>query len=553
MKTKKLFLKLLLAVTFITLFSCQSQKITGIPKSNIEIIYTNDIHCTLDSELNFATVAALKKNLLKTTQNVAVIDMGDAIQGDILGTISKGEYIVDIMNITGYDYAVPGNHEFSYGLGRFSQLIDDADAKYICCNITYSGEGSTFLEKTQPYAIKDFDGTKVAFVGISTPETITSTDPNNFKENGEYVYDFGGKDNCSELYERVQLAVNNARKEGAVYVIACTHLGVGNSLTTSIAVIENTYGINAVLDGHSHTVIDSETYLNKNGEEVILSQTGSKFANIGHLTINTDGSITTELISNYEEQDETVSEYIDSIKENSASLLNKVLAHSDIELSTKNADGIRIVRSRETSIGNFCTDAYRFVTGADIAFVNGGGVRKTLPKGDITYADLINVHPFGNTVSCKKVTGQQILDALEHSSRFTLPVEERNGKAAGEFGGFLQCSGIKYTIDTSIPSSVITDEKGEFVEVSGDRRVKNVQIFKNGKYEPLQPEVEYTLASIDYILEAGGDGTNMFINDNYILHSIMSDYQALIIYMDDELKGKVSERYSSVEGRITIE
>ena len=553
MNTKKIFLKLFLAVTFIALFSCQTQKISGIPESKIEIIYTNDIHCSLDSKLNFANVAALKKNLLETTENVVAVDMGDAIQGDILGTISKGEYIVDIMNIAGYDFAVPGNHEFSYGLERFSQLIDEADAEYICCNITYTGNGSSFLEKTQPYAIKNFKGTKVAFVGISTPETMTSTDPNYFKENGEYVYDFGGKDNCMELYERVQLTVDKARSEGASYVIACTHLGVGNSLTTSIEVIENTYGIDAVLDGHSHTVVECETYLNKKGEEVILSQTGSKFANIGHLTINTDGSISTELISDYDEQDDAVLDFIESIKEDSASLLNKVLAHSDIELSTKNENGIRIVRSRETAIGNFCTDAYRFVTGADIAVVNGGGVRKTLPEGDITYADLINVHPFGNTVSCKKVTGAHILDALEHSSRFTLPVEERNGKEAGEFGGFLQCSGIKYTVDTSIPSSVVTDEKGEFVEITGERRVKNVQVLKNGKYEPLQPQEEYTLASIDYILEAGGDGTNMFVNDEYILHSIMSDYQALIIYMENELKGKVSEKYSSVEGRITVE
>lgn len=524
---------------------------------DIILIFTNDVHCGIETDIGYAGLASYVADCREQTPYVTLIDCGDAIQGEVIGTVSQGSYIVDIMNELDYEYAILGNHEFDYGMEQLSSLMETAEAQYLGANIEYTGEGESALQALTPYALETYGDTTVAFIGVTTPFSTTSSSPTNFMdEDGNFVYDFYSGDAGEKLYTLVQTYADECRAQGADYVILLAHLGdvEETSPYTSVEVIENTTGIDAVLDGHAHSVIPSRVVDNEAGEDVILVSTGTKLNNIGRLVITPAGGIYGGLISDYEEKDETVDAFVQSVKALYEERVNRVVASSDVALSCYDNAGIRLVRNRETTIGNLCADAYRDVTGADVAIVNGGGVRADLPAGDITYADIIAIHPYGNTLCMVEATGQEILDALEVASRFTQSEYVADGLALGEDGGFLSVSGMRYTIDTAVESTVVMDENEFFVEVAGERRVKNVEVLngETGEYEPIDPSATYTLACHNYIIKEGGNGQNMFMDNELLIDEAMLDYEVLINYLTETLNGELSALYSEVEGRITV-
>lgn len=546
-KLLALLLTFALALAFVPAALAEGEVEAG----DIVILYTNDVHCSVEQKGNenmgYAGVAAYKADMKAITSNVALVDCGDAIQGEAIGTLSTGRYLIDIMNEIGYDYAVYGNHEFDYGMSRIQELTAAAKKfKYLSCNFMdiKSDPAKTVLDA---YAIRDFvGGKKVAFVGISTPESITKSTPAYFQdEDGNYIYGFCSGGNGQELYDAVQAAVDAAKAEGVDYVVAIAHLGIDtqSSPWTSREVIANTTGIDVVLDGHSHSTIAGETVKNKDGKAVILSSTGDKLRNIGRLVIKADGTMTTSLIAaaDYTKKDEAMDAYIESINEQYRELLNKIVAKTDVALTVKDPEtGKRMVRNRETNLGDLCADAYRTLLDADIAFVNGGGIRASIPAGDITYGQIIAVHPFGNMACSIEVTGQQILDALELGCAST----------PGESGGFLQVSGLTYEIHTYIPSGVQLDENKMFQGVEGERRVKNVKV--GGV--PIDVNKTYVLASHNYMLKNSGDGFSMFKGAKVLRDEVMIDNQVLINYIQDELKGVVGSEYANPygQGRIKL-
>lgn len=505
---------------------------------DLAILYTNDVHCAVDEGIGYAGVAALKQQLMDDGCYVALVDAGDAVQGDAIGTLSKGSYIIDIMNEVGYDVATPGNHEFDYGMDRFLELVDMAEFPYISANFMDLTTGDTVLA---PYTILTFNGVNVAFVGVSTPATITSSTPAYFQDaDGNFIYGFGQTGGADTFYAIVQDAVDAAIADGADYVVALVHLGIDATTSpyTSSEMIENTSGINVVIDGHSHSTIECERVKNKTGERVLLTQTGTKLSSVGLLYITKEGSISTGLISDYSEKDAATEAYIAQIQAQFEELLNEVVASSEVNLTIYEPGtdpAVRIVRNSETNLGDLCADAYRYISGADIAFVNGGGVRTDIAAGDITYGAIIKVHPFGNELCMVEATGQEILDALEMGSRVT---PEENG-------GFLQVSGLTYEIHTYIPSSVTLDENGLFVSVDGEYRVKNVMVGD----EPLDLTKTYTLACHDYLLKNAGDGYTMFQDNTFLLESFMIDNQVLINYIVDGLGGVVGQDYADPHGQ----
>lgn len=536
-------------------------------EGDIVVLYTNDIHCGIEEKdsMGITGVAAYKADMKKAygEDQVTLVDCGDAIQGSAIGTLSKGSYMVDIMNAVGYDYAIFGNHEFDYTIPELKKLVEKAEAKYLGCNFKYTGKDAKADKlETAPYDIKDYNGVKVAYVGISTPETLVKSTPTYFMDkDGKFVYTFSEGNEGKDLYKAVQTAVDAARKEGAQYVVALAHLGVEETSAPyrSTDVIANTTGIDVMLDGHSHSTVESEEVKNAKGETVVLSQTGTKLAALGQLVISKDGKFTTKLVTDYKEKDEATSKVVAKINKDLEGVLNEVVAKADVELST-DIDGVRAVRNQETALGDLCADAYRNVSGADIAFVNGGGIRATIAKGDVTYQNIIAVHPYGNELCVVEATGQEILDALELGSRSvktetTETSEDGKLNAAGENGGFLQVAGLQYTIDTSIPSTVKLDDKKMFVEVTGERRVKDVKVLnkETGKYEAIKADKTYTLASHNYMLKSMGDGYTMFADNKYLQDSVMLDNQVLITYIKDQLKGVIGEEYAKPQGRITIE
>lgn len=519
--------------------------------SPIVILYTNDVHCGVDADspegtMGYAQLSALKKELEAQTPYVALVDAGDAIHGEAIGTLSEGAYLVDIMNQVGYDYAVFGNHEFDYGMDAALDLPTKAQAEYLACNFVDLRTGQTVAK---PYSIAQYGERTVAYVGIATPETFTKSRPIFFQdEDGNYIYSFCEGEDGKQLYQAVQKAIDDARAEGADYVIAIGHLGTDEASKPfrSYDVIANTTGLDAFLDGHSHSVIAGEQVQDAQGKEVLLSSTGTKLANIGKLTIDADGSLTTELVSGYAEIDPETDAYVKNIQSQYEALLEEVVAQSQVALVTNDpVTGERIVRSRETNLGDLCADAYRLVLGADVAMVNGGGIRAEISAGDITNADIIAVHPFGNMMCVSKVTGQEILDILEVGAK----------SAPLEGGGFQHVSGMKYTIRTSIPSGVEEDDKGMLVQIKGQRRVTDVQILQpDGSYAPLDPTATYTLASHNYMLKDGGAGVPFLDASRLVQDEVMTDNQLLITYMKDHLGGVVGEEYANPygQGRITV-
>ena len=545
-KNKRLSLLSLISIGIIFLFISLNKNTTISAPEKIIILHTNDVHCQIDQKKNkdgivtnigYAGVLAYKKEMenLHGINNVTLVDAGDAIQGGPIGTLSKGEYIVDIMNYIGYDIACPGNHEFDYGMENFLKLsTETSKANYICCNFR-DLEGNPILS---PYTLIKYGDLTIAYLGINTPESFTKSSPIYFQdENGNYIYDFAQGEKGQTLYKTVQKYVDEAIKEGANYVVAIGHLGDegASEYWSSKSLIKNTYGIDIFIDGHSHEVY-SEILKNKKGKNVLLAQTGTKLQNLGKITINTKNKkITSEFISNYKAQDEDAVNYIEGIKNKFSDVLQEVIAKSSVTLTTLDpTTHKRAIRNSETNLGDFCADAYRAMVGADIAFANGGGIRADIEEGNITYEEIINVHPFGNEICMIETTGQDILDALEVGA-CEYPIEN---------GGFLQVSGLSYTIDPSIPSSVVFNERGQFVKVDGKYRVTEVMVGN----EPLVLNKTYTLASHNYMIKNGGDGYTMFMDDKMIKDSVVIDNGALINYITENLNGVIGDEYKNPKG-----
>lgn len=530
-----MFKKLITILIVLSLMSFGFASAEEAEHQPVVVLYTNDVHCGIDDYIGYAGLKAYERAYEDAGYQVAIADSGDAVQGGPVGTLSKGSYIIDIMNFIGYDVATIGNHEFDYGMDQFMALRDKADFPYVSANFC-DMDGDTVLE---PYAMLELGDWQVAFVGASTPETFAKSTPTYFQdEDGNYIYSFCQGNDGADFYQAVQEAVDSARADGADYVFVLSHLGIldASSPYTSSDLIVNTRGIDAVLDGHSHSVIEQEVVKNLDGDEVLLTSTGTKLEYVGALTIAADGSLSTQLHDEALFKDAEAAGYIAAITDQYEDSLNEVVATTDVELTINDpATGELAVRSAETNLGDLCADAYRYVLGADIGFINGGGIRAGIEAGDITYGDIINVHPFGNMMCVVEATGQQILDALEMGVR-DLP---------DEGGSFQQVSGISFEIDMSVDSTVVVDDMGNFVEVSGERRIKNVLV--DG--QPIDPEGTYTLASHNYLIKNGGGGLNMFMNDVLLQDEVMIDNQVLINYIVDTLGGVVGEEYADPYGQ----
>lgn len=549
---KRKILSLILSAAVIASLGAGASLPVKAAEQDIIILYTNDAHCGVEDNIGYAGLALYKQEMEQITPYVSLVDAGDAIQGAPIGTLSQGSYLTAIMNYLEYDFAIPGNHEFDYGAEWFIGLNDHLDCGYYSCNFENIIKEEPVFE---PYKIISYGDTDVAYVGVSTPESFTKSTPVYFQdEQGYYIYGFCEDGSGEKLYKRVQESVDAARKDGADYVILVGHLGNAGVTTrwTSASVIANTNGIDACIDGHSHEEVAQLLIPNKDGENVVLTQTGTKLANIGKMTIAPDGTISTELVSEVPEaegclitQDGKAVDfgtqlYIDAIKSQYHEILEEVIGTTPALLTTKDAEtGERKVRSGETNLGDLAADAYRNVLGADIGLSNGGGIRADIEAGDITYNDTLTVFPYGNMGCVVEATGQQILDCLEMGARF----------APDECGGFEQVSGLTYTVDTSVPSSVVMDDKGNFVNVAGAYRVCDVMV--GG--EPLDLDKIYTVASHNYLLKNGGDGMTMFMECNILRDEVLADVDILSQYIKS-MGGTVSSEYADPngQGRIVI-
>lgn len=520
-------------------------------ENDVVVLFTSDVHCGVDQGFGYAGLAAIRDAMEAEGNHVVLVDNGDSIQGEPIGLLSEGEAIIEMMNQIDYDVAIPGNHEFDYGMERFLELTEMAGFPYVSCNFNHEGE-LVF----EPYVMREFDGVNVAFVGVTTPETLYTSTPRYFQDDdGNFIYGFMQSGDGAVLYDAVQKSVDDARSKGADYVILLAHLGnaAASSPYTYADVIENTRGIDALLDGHSHDT-DRVVVKNRDGKAVVRQACGTKLGGIGWLRISAaDGGVDTglytwnndisapSLLGIRNEMASTVGEALETLD----STLDQVIGTSYVNLTINDpvvvddsGAPVRIIRNAETNLGDLVADAFLAQSGADVAVVCGGNIRKSIPRGDITMKDMLITLPFGMRIYTVEVTGQQILDALEWGAR----------NVPGENGAFLQVAGMSYEIHTYIENSCREDENGFFTDVEGEYRVRNVLI----NSEPLELDRLYKLVSIDYTLLDHGDGYTSFDGARIVWEADVMDYQMVANYIQENLNGIVGEDYENPYGQERI-
>ncbi len=534
------------AVVFVLMLICIPVGVSA-ENGDTVVLFTNDVHCTTE---NYAILAAYREELIAKGHTVVTVDAGDHIQGEVIGSLTQGAAIIELMDSVGYDFAVPGNHEFDYGMDSYMDLSANAKFKYLSCNFTDLRTGNTVFDS---YEIVELNGTKYAFLGITTPECYTKSTPAYFQdEAGSFIYSF-----CEQnLYGTIQNSVNSAIADGAECVIAIGHLGIEGTTYgwRSTDVISNTTGIDIFLDGHSHEVIEGDIVKNQDGREILLASAGTKLQCFGQLTVGSNGKVDIKLIdidsidvSKLSPTAENAYETVKTVNDGyqaELSYLFEPLGTSEVELSINDADGNWVIRTKETNMGNFVADAYRAVSGADIGFVNGGGVRAAIEAGEVTRKMLMDVNPWNNEMCVIKVTGQQIADALEHGA----------SRYPESSGGFLHVSGMSYEIRSDVDSPVIYDDISNFIAVDDtkERRVVNIKVAGH----PIELEESYTLVGSYYMLRQGGDGFTMFEDAEMLEHEALpTDAEMLEKYFTEHLNGVVTkEQYGDIggEGRIKL-
>ena len=549
---KKLLSLLLVLFILLGITACTKKQ-----EEDIYIVFTNDVHCAIDTNIGYAGVAAYKKELLEEHKYVTLIDVGDFASGSVAGSISTGYYPTVLMNAAGYDIGTFGNHEFDYGMDNLNEyILSNAEFDVVCSNIGYTGKNENKLKDVKPYVIKEYGNTKVAYIGVDTPTTITESTPSVFMEDGEFVYDFTFADTRENFYSNLQKVIDEADKK-ADYVILLAHFGSNENSAPfrSSDLAENTKGVDVILDGHSHSEILGDTFKNIEDKDVQVWQTGTELINIGTIVLKTDHTIEGMLVSEYDKKDEEVNAAIDDLNKELDESLGQVVAHTDFDLiigETINDVYFRKVRNRETNLGDLAADVFRNAYEADIGIVNGGGVRETINAGDITVGNCSAVFPFVNKSALLRVNGQTILDMLEYSVHSIESYQNNGETPVGEFGGFLQVSGIKFDVDTSVSSPCIIEEDMLVGFNDSQRRVNNVYVLKDNKYEPLDINASYTIAGSQYILTEMGNGYTMFKDSEIVSKEGAVDTNLLVEYVSDKLNGIIPEEYKEPQGRINV-
>jgi len=547
---KKIINVLLSLLIVFTLVSCSSKQ------ESIIIVYTNDVHAAVNENIGYAGLVSYVNELKQNNKYVTLVDAGDAYQGTTLSSVSKGEAVAEILKYVDYDIMTFGNHEFDYGMEQLVNLMKISDKEYINSNIVYKGnEENNFMNDIKKYEIITYGKTKVGYVAFDTPYTTRDSIVAHYMEDDEIVYNFCFGEDKTSFYDNAQKMIDEVKKEGVDYVVAICHFGQGEGCEgyTSTDLANATSGIDVIIDAHSHLELPCQYETNKDGKEVLITCSGTALNNIGQVVIGGDGYISTTNINNYTKKDEATTKVVDEVVEKYTAALDEKLFVSDIELSIADEDGIRMIRSREMPLGNLIADALRYYADADIAIINSGAIRNSLHIGDLTYNDFINVLPLGNDLVSIEVTGQELADYLEYSYAHVESEYVKDSKANGEFGSFMQVSGIRFTVDTSVKADIEVDENDNFLSIGETRRLKDIEVLNdNGQYEPLDPNKTYVLGGITYILLQGGSGTEAIFKDNTVIsNGGTCDYEAVVNFVKEVLNGDLS-LYKEVDNRISI-
>lgn len=498
------------------------------------IVHTNDVHgraVQAEDILGYTAVAALRDALVAEGAEVLLLDAGDASQGMPIVNMSKGEAAMDFMNAVGYDAMALGNHEFDWNSENALHLVDRANFPVLGANIVVRSTGEPFVEQ---HVVFEKAGRKIGVFGIDTPETATKTAPNNVRDIQVLKE--------QEMYDCAQAQIDALKDEGCDFIIMVCHLGVDEETAPnrSIDVVEHTIGIDLVIDGHSHTVMEGGEVHNN----ALITSTGSYLANIGWVIVDEDGLTAGLHHADNLISEEKVSALVNQVADEVNGKLSEVIAQNEVHL-----EGDReVVRRGESNLGDLSCDALLWgakeMAGieADFALVNSGGIRATIEAGDISELTIKTVYPFANTMVVADVTGAELLEALE-ASCFTLP---------DKLGGFPQVAGIEFTVDTSVPYESTEEYPGTTYGKPSNPGSRVTITSVNGK--PFDVNAVYHMATIDFVMQ-GGDtyyvfaysGKTATVDTGLLMEDVISDY------IRQALNSSVTAaQYGEPAGRIII-
>ena len=497
---------------------------------HIVILHTNDVHGGI---AGYAKLAAAKESYTASGAYTLLVDAGDYIQGDPTVSASQGKTAIELMNSTGYDAATVGNHEFDYGYANLKTISAQANFPILAANVQYNG--ATAFDSHTIFTAAN--GKKIGVFGLETPETATKAHPAKIQG----VTFVGGQD----MMKLAQTEVDTLKAAGCDYVICLGHLGIDAESTgnRSIDVLNAVTGIDVFIDGHSHSTLDQiKAATNGTGKvgNAYLTSTGTKLANVGVVDIAPDGTITTSNVplDTLTAENADTAAVIQRIQQQIDADYGAVFAQSEVQLNGEKAQ----VRTGETNLGDLITDAMLWQAGTlgekvDAAISNGGGIRASLSVGGLTKKDINTVLPFGNTLYLVKLTGAQLLEALE-ASTCSLPES---------IGAFPQVSGIEYTVNTGAKFSSTENYPGStYGKPNAVNRV-TIQSVGGAAFDPAET---YTIVTNDF-LGAGGDTYYTFKSSPVGYDTGVPLDEVLMDYITAQCKGTITKAaYGQTAGRI---
>ena len=445
----------LIIIIFSASFAYADQK-------EIRILYLNDFHGFAepykpfgsDEMLGGIAYLASKVNSLRSEKPSLLLAAGDMIQGNNWANLSQGESVIELMNAMKFDAMVLGNHEFDFGQDILKKRISEASFPVLGANV----EG---LNGLKPYVVREISGVRIGIIGVVTEDTPVSTHPRNV----------GGL-KFIKADETVKKYEEELQKETDILIVL-SHIGHAGDR----ALAEKTKGIDVIVGGHSHTRVLSPVMI---GNTIIL-QAWEHAKALGVLDITVeDGKIKRfdgrleEIKPVQDEEDKNIMAIVEKYRKNVDAVLNETIGEAGVDLDGEN------VRTKETNLGDYIADIMKNASGADVALINGGGIRTSIKKGEIKVKNVYSVLPFDNYIVAIKLTGRQIREALEHG---VSAVEKGEGR-------FPQVSGLTFKYLPLSKSGARTKE-----------------ILVDGKL--LEPDREYSVATNDF-LAAGGDGYKAF-------------------------------------------
>ena len=497
---------------------------------HIVILHTNDVHGGI---AGYAKLAAAKESYTASGAYTLLVDAGDYIQGDPTVSASQGKTAIELMNSTGYDAATVGNHEFDYGYANLKTISAQANFPILAANVQYNG--ATAFDSHTIFTAAN--GKKIGVFGLETPETATKAHPAKIQG----VTFVGGQD----MMKLAQTEVDTLKAAGCDYVICLGHLGIDAESTgnRSIDVLNAVTGIDVFIDGHSHSTLDQiKAATNGTGKvgNAYLTSTGTKLANVGVVDIAPDGTITTSNVplDTLTAENADTAAVIQRIQQQIDADYGAVFAQSEVQLNGEKAQ----VRTGETNLGDLITDAMLWQAGTlgekvDAAISNGGGIRASLSVGGLTKKDINTVLPFGNTLYLVKLTGAQLLEALE-ASTCSLPES---------IGAFPQVSGIEYTVNTGAKFSSTENYPGStYGKPNAVNRV-TIQRVGGAAFDPAET---YSIVTNDF-LGAGGDTYYTFKSSPVGYDTGVPLDEVLMDYITAQCKGTITKAaYGQTAGRI---